>query len=85
MGRIIQYEHHKTLTSVDENLKGRHREHCLCFRCKKFNPEDRGKNCHIANSIYQTCKIFMIVTPVWECTIFQEEENVEALAKKMSI
>ena len=73
MGKIIQYEHHGRMVYVDEDLKGRHREHCLCFRCAKFHPEDRAKNCPIANLNYAMDVLLNLVTPVWECPEFKEK------------
>lgn len=72
MGNIIKYEHHGNLVFVDENLKGKHREHCLCFRCLKFKPDNRDMNCPIANLLYANCQLNKLVTPVWECPIFVE-------------
>ena len=42
---IVKYEHHGTEVSVKSELKGKHREHCLCFQdCKYFNLENRAEN-----------------------------------------
>ena len=72
MGRIIQYEHHGRLVSVDEDLKGRHRVHCLCFVCARFKP-DMAENCDLAEQNYRTCKLNGMVMPVWECEWFVEK------------
>ena len=64
---ITDYIHHGTSVFVDENLKGKHREHCLCWKCGKFVPEDRDKNCQVANLLFAACCAFSITTPVWEC------------------
>lgn len=63
--------------AVFEQLKGRHKERCLCFRCKKFIPEDRDKNCPIANLLFSVCICCDIVAPVHECrtSMFQEREE----------
>jgi len=58
---------------VREDLKGRHREHCMCFDCGKFNMEDREKNCPIANVLYNLCVLHNMCTPVWECPEFVEK------------
>ena len=68
---IVQYEHHGVLVSVREHLKGRHREHCLCWRCGRFRPTDRSGNCPIANTLYALCVLAGITTPVWECPQFK--------------
>jgi hypothetical protein len=71
---IGKYVHHGTLVSVDTELKGLHREHCLCYKdCKSFNEEDHTKNCEIANAVFKNCVDFGIVTPVWECPKYEEE------------
>ena len=69
MGEIIYYEHHGRLVAVDENLKGKHREYCLCWRCIKFHP-DTPENCDYAEQNYRACKINDMVMPVWECPYF---------------
>jgi len=71
---IVKYEHHGTLVNVDMDLKGLHREHCLCFQgCNFFKPEDHANNCEIANAVFKNCVDFNIVTPVWECPKFEKE------------
>lgn len=71
MGKIIRYYHHDMLVAVDEDLKGKHREHCLCFRCQKFHP-NTPENCDLAEQNYRACKINDMTMPVWECPKFQE-------------
>ena len=63
--------------SVFKMIKGRHKERCLCYRCKKFVPEDRGKNCPIANLLFAVCVQCDIVAPVLECRadLFEEREE----------
>jgi hypothetical protein len=68
---MIQYEHYGRLVWVDENLKGKHRDHCLCWKCGNFFPEDREKNCKIAQLNYQVCVAFDVVLPVYECPIWK--------------
>jgi hypothetical protein len=72
---ITQYVHHGALVFVDENLKGKHRDHCLCYRCKQFKPETREGNCPIANKLFQICVDENIVTPVYECLKFTAREQ----------
>jgi len=72
MGKIIQYDHTfgngRTATvSVDEDLKGTHREKCLCFRdCVHFKP-GTPENCEIAQSNFELCVKYDTVQPVFEC------------------
>lgn len=73
MGNIIEVEHHGVLVKVQENLNGKHREHCLCWLgCKKFKPTDRENNCAIANAVFKNCVDFNIVAPIWECPSFEQ-------------
>ena len=67
-----RYVHHGVEVSVREDLKGTHRQHCLCFACKKFKPEPREKNCPIANDTFANCLKHKITTPVFECPQFEE-------------
>ena len=73
MGQIIQYVHHGATVCVDEELKGKHRSHCLCFRCKRFNPGVPETNCSTANLLYAVCIRCDVVTPVYECPLFEEK------------
>lgn len=69
---IIQYDHHGATVWVREDLKGKHREHCLCFSgCSKFKP-GTPENCQIAQANYENCVKFNIVTPVFECPEFSK-------------
>ena len=66
---IVTYEHHGTTVFVDERLKGRHREHCLCFRCENFKP-GTPDNCPKAQRLYQLCVEENMTTPVFECPVY---------------
>jgi len=72
---VERYEHHGTEVSVISEVKGKHRDHCLCWRCGKFKPEDRENNCMIANALYALCKAFSLVTPVYECKYFVDADE----------
>ena len=77
MINIIKYIHHGTMVSVHESDKGKHRDHCLCWQnCRFFNPDDREKNCSIANGLYEMDISCGIVTPVWECPRFDTKKGV---------
>ncbi|MCK5600544.1 hypothetical protein KAR91_01675 [Candidatus Pacearchaeota archaeon] len=67
-----QYWHHKVLLWVRADLKGRHRDHCLCFDCKLFHPGSKA-NCPIAQRVYENCVDCNIVTPMWECPQFTQD------------
>ena len=72
MGKIEVYQHHGTPVFVDEELKGKHREHCLCFRgCVRFKP-GMPENCPIAQDTFENCVKHDIVTPMYECPEYEE-------------
>jgi len=70
---LEKYEHHGRMVWVDSELKGKHRDHCLCHKCCRFIPDDREENCPIANVVYRVNVLTGITTPVWECPEFEEE------------
>jgi hypothetical protein len=71
MGKIVEYRHHGALVKVDEDLKGKHREYCLCWRCENFRPGGEH-NCKIAGKVFTVCVGHDLVTPVFECPEFVE-------------
>lgn len=68
---IEKYTHHGKEVYVDSELKGKHREHCLCYKCKNLFLDDQEKNCKIANVLYRLCILLGIVIPVYECPDFK--------------
>jgi len=72
---VVVYAHHGVDVSVMAHLIGKHREHCLCFSCAKFNPGKPETNCSIANLLYAVCLAHNVVTPVWECPEFAEAKG----------
>ena len=70
MTSVIKYEHHGKSVAVLESLRGRHKEHCLCYLCKKFHP-NTDANCATAQSLYDFDRQHGITTPVWECEHFE--------------
>jgi hypothetical protein len=72
MSDFIQYTHHRKLVWVAKDLKGTHREVCLCYDCTKFNPGIPENNCPIANLLYAVALAHNLVTPVFECPEFKE-------------
>jgi hypothetical protein len=73
--KFIKYVHHEVEVWVREDLKGKHREHCLCWKCAKFFPDDRERNCLIASLNFSMDKAFNITTPVFECPDFLETKS----------
>lgn len=69
------YEHHGVMVTVMKEVKGKHREHCLCFSCAKFRPGAPETNCPIANLNYAVCLAHNVVLPVYECPLFEEKET----------
>ena len=70
--RLYQHWPSAPLVWVDAELKGKHRDHCLCFSCNRFSPDDREKNCPRANLLYSFCVLMDMTTPVYECPEFRE-------------
>ncbi len=75
MIKIVKYKHHNDEeVSVQEHLKGKHSDHCLCWQnCKNFKP-GKKENCYIAQKLYSLCVNYNIVTPVWECPLYVKKE-----------
>jgi len=69
--KFEQYDHHGDMMWVRKDLKGTHRDNCLCYECRRFNPDDRQSNCPIANMLYSMCVLAGLVTPVYECKEFE--------------
>ena len=72
---IEKYNHHGTEVSVQSHLRGRHREHCLCFQdCKFFKPAT-DDNCEIAQANYELCVKYGTTQPMWECPKYEVKYN----------
>lgn len=69
-----KYQHHGKPVWVQADLRGRHRNHCLCFSCKRFHPGSEG-NCAVAQTLYQLCLDHNLVIPVWECPVFKQDPH----------
>lgn len=67
---IARYEHHGGLVWVMSDLRGKHRDYCLCHRCTAFKP-GQPDNCPQAQELYEFCVKHNATTPMWECAIFQ--------------
>jgi len=73
--QIVPYEHHGAMVWTRSDLKGKHREYCLCFKCKKLNTRNREDNCNIANTLFDLDVKYSLTTPVFECPLFMEKED----------
>lgn len=76
-GKFEVYHHHGVPVWVQSDLKGKHRKHCLCWSCGRFNLDDREGNCRIANLIFRLDKALEVTTPVWECMEFYPADQPE--------
>jgi len=74
---FVKYTHHGAEVSVREDLKGTHRDVCLCYDCTKFklSGPDGVSKCPIASRIFDTCVACQVVTPVFECPEFVQGER----------
>ena len=73
---IVHYYHHSNRpVAVRKDLKGKHREYCLCWSCERFTPEARAVNCSLASLLFSINQIFDLVTPVWECPLYREKKQ----------
>lgn len=71
--RFERYEHHpEEIVWVRSDLKGKHKEFCLCYSCIYFMPGNPEHNCRLAQLLYSICRLENMVTPVWECPEFTE-------------
>lgn len=70
---ITTYDHHGQTVKVRSDLKGKHWEYCLCGSCVKLDTQDADANCPIASELYELCRYYNLVTPVWECPDFEPE------------
>lgn len=61
---IEKYVHHGREVAVCSELRGKHREHCLCYACGAFYAEPK---CPIASALYAFDCTHGVTTPVWEC------------------
>ncbi len=64
---IEWYNHHGKRVAVMSDLKGKHRDHCLCYCCKNFKP-GTDENCKIAQETYHHNLQYGLVTPIYECS-----------------
>lgn len=68
---VERYDHHGRDVAVITDLRGKHREHCLCYRaCRHFRP-GQPNHCEIASANYALCREHGLVTPVYECPKYE--------------
>lgn len=71
--KLEQYEHHGKKVWAFKELRGKHRQHCLCYLCEHFKP-GTDNNCPIANLNFAVCIAHNVTLPVYECAKFTEKE-----------
>ena len=71
-GKFEQYDHHGRMVWAMKDLRGKHRQHCLCFSCANFKPGLPESNCPLANLNYAVCLAEGLTLPVYECPKFEE-------------
>lgn len=69
----IKYNHYGFDVVVRSDLKGAHKDNCLCFDCDRFFINDPQKKCKKANMLYAFCCLTGMTTPVFECPDFCEK------------
>lgn len=69
--QVDTYTHHGKRVKVRPDLRGKHKEHCLCFSCDSFKPQSE-KNCPIAKALFKVCEKFGVRAPVYECSEFKQ-------------
>jgi hypothetical protein len=67
------YEKNNKKSWVRSDLKGKQKEFCMCWDCKKFNPEAEDKGCSIIKTVLSLASEKNIVLPVWECGQFEQK------------
>ena len=67
-----KYEHHGVKVSAISELKGKHRDICLCWNCALFSPGNANgqPNCSLAQMNFEMDVKFHLITPVIECQIY---------------
>lgn len=73
MRPVERYVHHPQYgpVTVLSEVKGKHRDHCLCYNgCVHFKP-GQPNNCHIAEAVFANCVKYGLVTPVYECPVYE--------------
>ena len=67
---IEKHEHYGNAVWFQSHLKGKHREHSLCFQgCLNFQPGPVGQ-CKIVVAVNENSLRFGISTPIYACPKF---------------
>jgi len=76
MADFERYVHRGFHVAVRTDLRGQHRDYCLCESCTKMKP-GTPDHCPLARAVEQNCQQFGLVTPVWQCPDFEEHSSGE--------
>jgi hypothetical protein len=82
--KTVKYNHHGQEVSVFAELKGQHRDHCLCMVCDKFKPGTED-HCPIAKDTYENCVKHGLCTPMFECPKFVANEEKLAESSRIDL
>ena len=75
MNEYVQYSHHGKVVWVRKDLKGTHRDACMCYDCGNFHSGLPEGNCPIANLMFAVALAEGTVAPVYECPKFEQSER----------
>lgn len=71
MQRRYIHVYHHGFVWVREDLQGHHREFCLCYACKRYDPKRHQFDCEKARRVYEFCQEENLGLVVWECPEFR--------------
>ena len=66
-----KYERSGKTAWVRSDLKGRQKQFCMCWDCRRFSPESEDKGCPVIRQVLKVAADSNIVLPVWECELFE--------------
>lgn len=78
---FIRYRHHNLMWGRTD-LRGTHREHCICYECNNFQPDSKTDNCPIAQGLYEYDQRHGVTTPVFECAHFKPLYNATIIVEE---
>ncbi len=55
------------------DMKGKQKEYCICWACRKFEPEAVDKGCPIIRSVLGLAADTGTILPVWACPEFEKK------------
>ena len=73
-GRYICFRHHQHIVTAKRELKGKYKQFCMCHECRHFHPDDRPRNCHIANQLFPIMVRTGVTIVIWECPEFEPRD-----------